>query len=163
MKAVQRMIAAALGVTYEEISGDLEGVNFSSARIGRIAMQRAISAAQWTVVMPSLCQPMGGWLAEAVRMRTGDTEFRIRWTPPRFQMTDPAREVPALLQAIGGGLTSRRRAIREMGFDPEEIDREIAEDKAVAERLGLTFESAPMAPAPEPEMALLDEGMQADE
>lgn len=131
MKSVQRMIAAALSITYEELSGDLEGVNFSSARIGRIAMQRAISAAQWTVVMPTICLGMEPWLRKAfdnAPMRKPPAEYKFKWTPPKFEMTDPAREIPAVLRKIEGGLTSRQRAIREMGYDPDVIYREIQED-----------------------------------
>jgi lambda family phage portal protein len=157
MKAVQRMIASAMDITYEELSGDLEGVNFSSARIGRMAMQRAVSAVQWTVLMPVLCEPMGDWLKEGLKQATGEKgEFRIRWTPPRFGLTDASREVPAILQSIAGGLTSRQRAIREMGYDPEEIEAEIAADKAAAERIGVTFEGAPAAPVEAPDPADFD-------
>ncbi|MGR3495212.1 phage portal protein [Citreimonas sp.] len=145
MKQVQRMIAAALSITYEELSGDLEGVNFSSARIGRMAMQKAVSSAQWTTVIPSLCHPLETWIRDALAV-TPDApkvEFSFKWTPPRFAMTDPAREVPAALAEIEGGLTSRQRKIREMGYDPEEIYREIAQDKAAAEAAGVSFASAP--------------------
>lgn len=148
MKQVQRMIASALCLTYEELSGDLEGVNFSSARIGRIAMQRAVSAVQWTTVMPVICDGLEPWIKNAVRVRTDlpvTDDYRIKWTPPRFPMTDPAREIPAIAQEIETGLTSRQRKIREMGYDPEEIYREIGEDKATADRLGVVFNGAPAA------------------
>lgn len=151
MKQVQRMIASALGITYEELSGDLEGVNFSSARIGRISMQKAVSAAQWTTVIPSLCQPLERWIRDALAVTPDapSVEYTIKWTPPKFPMTDPAREIPAILQEIGGGLTSRQRKIREMGYDPEEIYREIEQDKAQAERLKLNFAQAPAPAAPD--------------
>lgn len=148
MKGVQRMIAAALSVTYEELSGDLEGVNFSSARIGRMAMQRAISAAQWTIIIPALCEPLNLWLRDAIQARvTLRGQWRIKWTPPRFAMTDPAREIPAALEEIAGGLTSRQRKIREFGYDPEEIRREIAEDMAAEQALGLSFGARATTPA----------------
>jgi len=134
MKQVQRMVAAALGITYEELSGDLEGVNFSSGRLGRIAMQRAVQAAQWTVVMPVLCDGMNRWIRDAVDVfpeRLVRGAYKINWTPPRFQMTDPAREIPAMVQEIEAGLTSRQRKIREMGYDPSTIAAEIEEDRAM--------------------------------
>lgn len=149
MKSVKRMIAAALSITYEELSGDLEGVNFSSARIGRIAMQRAVSAAQWTATMPILCRGMEPWLRGALDESPGrrpPAEYRFKWTPPKFPMTDPAREIPAMLKQIEGGLTSRQRAIREMGYDPDVIYQEIMEDRADMPHLA---EPLP-APAPAP-------------
>ena len=149
MKSVQRMIAAALSMTYEELSGDLEGVNFSSARIGRIAMQRAVSASQWTVVMPTLCLGMEPWLRTAFSNypdRRPPAEYKFKWTPPKFPMTDPAREIPAVVAQIEAGLTSRQRSIREMGYDPDVIYREIAED-----RLALPQPESPSTQANPPE------------
>lgn len=146
MKQVQRMISSALGLTYEELSGDLEGVNFSSARIGRIAMKRAVEAIQWTVVIPTICDGLNVWTRDALdamptRVATG--EYKIKWTPPRFPMTDPAREVPAVVAEIEAGLTSRQRKIREMGYDPKEIYREIQEDRAADSQLGVSQPTVP--------------------
>lgn len=149
MKAVQRMIAAALCLTYEEMSGDLEGVNFSSARLGRLAMRRAVTAAQWTVIMPAMCEPLNRWLREAVNERIAlRGEWKLKWTPPPVPMTDPAREIPAIREEIEAGLTSRSRKIREMGFDPEEINREIADDLEQERKLGLSFGAAQARPEP---------------
>lgn len=148
MKQVLRMVAAGIDLTYEELSGDLEGVNFSSARIGRIAMQKAVQSAQWTVVMPVLCDGIEPWIRQALDdtpQQIARGEWRLKWTPPRFAMTDPGRELPAIVAEIDAGLTSRQRKIREMGYDPQEIYREIEEDREVARRLGIG--AARQAPA----------------
>jgi lambda family phage portal protein len=132
MKAIQRMIAAALSITYEELSGDLESVNFSSARIGRVAMHRAISAVQWTIVIPSICQGMEPWLRAAFDANPSQRppkEYSFKWTPPKFPLTDPSKEIPAMVAQMTARLTSRQRIIREMGYDPDVIYKEIAEDE----------------------------------
>lgn len=155
MKAVQRMIASAMGLTYEALSGDLEGVNFSSGRMGRLEMNRAMSAVQWCVVIPQICEPLADWLREAIDLEVGvGAPYRIKWTPPRFQMVDPTKEIPALNQQVRSGFTSRQRVIRELGYDPEMIEAEIAEDNQRADAAGFEFDSdsrSDMAEVPETE------------
>lgn len=146
MRTVLRMVATALDVTYEELSGDLTGVNFSSSRLGRIPMRSAVTAVQWHTVIPVLCDPIGKWLKEEALAKLGGADdFQIRWTPPILAMADPSREVPPIVQQIGAGLISRREAIREMGYDPDTTMADIARDREDAEAVGVVFEGAPVA------------------
>ncbi|WP_237062559.1 phage portal protein [Loktanella sp. M215] len=59
-RSVSRTVAAGIGVTYEALTGDLTGVNFSSARIGRLEMDRNVSAWQWLLLIPQMMQPLAG-------------------------------------------------------------------------------------------------------
>lgn len=138
MSSVQHMIAAGAGVTYEALTMDMSQVNFSSARMGRIEMNRSTSAHQWCLIIPQICQPLEAWLRPVIDERLGRMpEYTFKWTPPRFEMVDPAREVRPMLEEIEGGLTSRSRTIRSRGFDPEEIDLERQADAEREEELGL--------------------------
>lgn len=133
MSSILHMIAGALGLTYEALSMQLGEVNFSSARMGRIEMNRAMSSHQGALFIPQVCQPMEIWLRKYLKDHLGPREnYKIKWTPPRFEMVDPAREVAPMLEMIEGELTSRHRTIRSLGHDPDEIDEEIAKDKAKA-------------------------------
>jgi lambda family phage portal protein len=150
-----RMAAASLGITYEALSFDLSRVNFSSARMGRIEMDRNISAWQWQMLIPLMMQPIGGWMMEAVDLmqmgsRTGVT---LGWVPPAKVLVDPTREIPAMIEAIEGGLASRQGTVRSLGYDPERLLEEQAEDQKAASTLGLSFGKAaskqpPAAPKP---------------
>ena len=52
------------------------------------------------------------------------------------------------MEQIDAGLKSRSQAIAERGFDAEQVDAEIAADKARERKLGLSFSSAAAAPEP---------------
>lgn len=131
MREGKRDVAAGLDLTYESMTMDMSSVSFISGRLGRLEMNAAMSAHQWTMMIPQMCQPLEPWLRDAIAMRVGDDKkYRFKWTPPRFPVVDPNAEVDADTKAVEGGFTSRQRVIRRNGFDPEEIDREIAEDAA---------------------------------
>ena len=58
-------------------------------------------------------------------------------------MIDPTREIPAIRNAIRAGLSSRSFEQRRLGFDPHDIDAEIAADNARADASELIFDSDP--------------------
>jgi capsid protein len=59
------------------------------------------------------------------------------WLPPKFDYVDPMKDVQAEILAIDAGLKSRSQAISERGYDAEQVDAEIAADKARTDTLGL--------------------------
>lgn len=153
MRHELRAVAAGMGITYEALTGDLSQVNFSSGRMGRLEMDRNVTAWQWLMMIPQVCQPLGDRILREARLATGDSfdGVRIEWTPPRREIIDPAREIPAIKEAIRGGLLSQSQAIREMGNDPERVLQEIADDAATLRRLGIRLDTdvaAPPAPPP---------------
>lgn len=132
-----RKIAMGLGITYEELTGDLSNVNFSSARLGRIAMGQNVDAWQWTLMIPRMCQPLGqwflrSWVYEDPAMLRHLGGLRIDWTPPPPVIADPKGETQVAVTRIENGLSSRRREIRALGYDPEDIDADIAADPMAA-------------------------------
>ena len=140
-QAVLRAVAAGLGVTYEALAGDLSRVNFSSARMGRMEMDRNVSAWQHLLMIPQFCQPIGRWAmeaAEAAQVWPRGAEG-FDWVPPHRVLVDPTREIPALAAKVRAGFASRPSVIRELGYDPERVTAEIEAD--MAQRDGLIFES----------------------
>lgn len=144
-RGVLREAAAGLGITYEALTGDLSNVNFTSGRMGRMDMDRNVTAWQWTMLIPQMLHPLSGWLLEefAYGRPALPRDMRIGWVPPARIIVDPAREIPALIRKIRGGLTSRSDAIRSLGYDPERIEEEIARDNRVADALQLVLDSDP--------------------
>ncbi len=138
-------IAAGMGISYEALTGDLKGVNFSSGRLGWLEFQRSVGTSQNHIMIPQLCHRVGAWTlnAASVILSGRDRGATIGWTPPRREMIDPTREVPASIMAIRGGLASRSNEQRKLGFDPEDLDAEMAADNARADKLGLALDSDP--------------------
>ena len=140
--ATLREIAAGLGVSYEALSGDLSGVNFSSGRMGWLEFQRNIDAWRNHMLVPQMLAPIGRWFLDAARgSRDVSGTVRLKWTPPRREMISPADEVPHTVSMIRAGLMSRSEVIRKMGYDPEIIDAEMAADNKRADGLDLVLDS----------------------
>jgi lambda family phage portal protein len=143
-RATLREIAAGMGISYEALTGDLKGVNFSSGRMGWLEFQRSVDAWREHMLVPQMCQPIADWFLEAMAMQLGRRmPLALEWALPRREMISPAQEIPPIMQAIRGGLSSRSEEQRKLGYDPADLDRIIAEDNARADRLGLVFDSDP--------------------
>lgn len=123
-------VAMGLGITYESLAGDLSRVNYSSARMGRIEMDRNVEIWQQQIMIDLMCRGIERWMREALSVVVGERfdAWKLHWTAPRRALIDPTREVGAILQKIEGGLTSLQREQRQLGLDPEVITREREED-----------------------------------
>ena len=159
-----RAVAAAMGITYEMLTGDLTQVNYSSIRAGLLEFRRRCEAIQHSVIVHQLCRPIWqAWLDQALldgsltlpgyskRLR----DYRaVKWIPQGWQWVDPKKEFEAMKTAIRSGLLSRSQAISGFGYDAEDMDREIAADNQRADELGLVFDTDPRhdqaTPAPSP-------------
>lgn len=150
-----RSIATGLGVTYEQLTGDLTGVNYSSIRAGLIEFRRRVEQLQQTVVIHQLCRPAWerfirlGVLAGDIPGDDLDAALAVKWVTPAWEWVDPEKDINAEVAAINAGLKSRSQAIGERGRDAETVDAEIAADNERASRLGLAFQR----PATEPSNA----------
>ena len=152
-----RAVAAAMGVTYEQLTGDLTQVNYSSIRAGLLEFRRRVEHLQHGVIVHQLCRPIWeAWMAQAVLegalvlpgyLRGGAARRRewqaVKWIPQGWQWVDPLKETEAMKSAIRSGLMSRSEAISANGYDAEDVDREIAADNARADAWGLVLDTDP--------------------
>lgn len=142
-----RRVCAALGVVYEEVSGDWSQVNFSSARMARLAHWGNVHHWQQNIVIPLLCQPVWEWFCEAADLGgllgPASDYPTAEWTPPPMPMLEPAKEGDAYKGLIRSGMMSLPGALREQGFDPDAHLREVAESNATLDRLGLVLDCDP--------------------
>ncbi|WP_240127017.1 phage portal protein [Thermomonas alba] len=160
MRQQFRAVAAAMGITYEMLTGDLTQVNYSSIRAGLLEFRRRCEAIQHGVIVHQLCRPVWrAWMEQAVLegalslpgfARRRREFLAAKWIPQGWQWVDPLKEFNALKLAIRAGLMSRSEAISAYGYDAEDIDREIAADNARADELGLVFDSDPRHDQPTP-------------
>ncbi|WP_186002383.1 phage portal protein [Mycobacterium sp. KBS0706] len=151
MRVNLRAIAVGIGVTYEQLTGDLTGVNFSSIRAGLNEFQRRCEAEQEQTLAFQLCRPIWArWMDEAVLAgalaapgyAANPRPFRrVAWVAPGWRYVNPAQEEAADQAAIRGGTKSRRQVVSERGDDVERVDREIAADNARADKLGLVLDT----------------------
>jgi lambda family phage portal protein len=124
------LIAAGLGVPYEMLSGDMNEVNFSSARVRLLDFRRAIQQIQWLVLIPKLLVPIHEAFVEAAylagKIRTRD--LAVDFSPPKWDYVNPEQDVKADLAEIGAGLCSISEKLRQRGYDPDVVFAELASD-----------------------------------
>lgn len=147
-RTVLRSIAVGMGITYEALTGDMAQVNFSSARMGRMEMDRNISAWQWLIMIPQMLNQVGDWFKMAWILQQPDrareiAALGIEWTPPHRIIVDPAREIPALKEAVRAGFATRKGVQRSFGIDPERMLEEQIAERQEARGAGLVFDSDP--------------------
>jgi capsid protein len=63
-----------------------------------------------------------------------------RWTPPPLPMIEPDKEGLAYQRNIRSGLMTLSEAIRERGYDPDEMLTELADDFKRLDKLGLVLD-----------------------
>lgn len=153
MKVQLRAVAAGLGITYEQLTGDLEKVNYSSIRAGLLEFRRRCEQFQHQVMVFQFCRPVWrAWIEAAVLAgeisardyaRNRAAYLDVEWRPPSWDWVDPLKDMNAEVVAVRAGFKPRSAVINEMGYDEEDVDRQIAADNARADALGLTFDSDP--------------------
>lgn len=137
-------IAAGAGVTYEQLTGDMTKVNFSSARVALIEFRRLIEVWQWLTFVPMHgTRTVRAW-EQAARVAgkvRGREPLKIEWTPPKWDYIDPGKEVAATRDEISGGLASLSEKLRARGYDPDTVYAEIGQDvSALSEAAGIPRE-----------------------
>jgi lambda family phage portal protein len=148
-------ISAALGIPYAYLSNDMLKANYSNSRLALLEFRRRVEAYQHAVIVWQLCRKVWmRWMDTAVMagaLDLPDYEERRRewlacsWLPPRWDWIDPLKDVRAEIEQVRAGFKSRTQALAERGYDAEQVDAEIAADRAREQRLGLVFSSTPSA------------------
>lgn len=150
-KDVLLRVAAAYGITFQALTGDLSTVNFSSGRMGWIEMYRNVESWRWHMLVPQALIPISGWFVDAVILapdvRTPAQAPSFEWTPPRREMIDPSKEIAAQIDAIRAGITPLQDIHRQNGENSEDVLKKFKEDSDRIQQLGLNFDTKPVAQA----------------
>lgn len=143
-KGVLRGIAAGLNVSYNNLAGDYESVNYSSLRAAALDDREV-----WKMIQSFFCEEvMQGifdpWLTMALMSgkvplpQRKEEKFNApEWKPRRWSWVDPLKDVQASILEVDNGFTSRRQVIAEDGGDIEDTFQEISEDEALEEEYGI--------------------------
>ena len=132
-------IAAGYGITFEALTGIYSEVNFSSGRMGWVEFNRNVAAWRWNIIIPQVLNPVHVWFNSAARAIQVRGPRRMIWTPPRRELIDPTKEIAGLMEAVRAGFMSLSDVQRSLGYIPEEVMTELAEDRRRAEAAGLTL------------------------
>lgn len=145
IKSNLRGAASGLGVSYNSLASDLEGVNYSSIRQGVLEERDNWMKLQgW--LFSSVCDDIyESWLE--MSMLSGvipvpperSWKFKnITWQGRRWQWVDPLKDINAAKVAIDERLKSRAEVIREGGREPEDVWLEIEKEATMPILASLT-------------------------
>jgi lambda family phage portal protein len=143
-KAMIRLIASGLGVSYQTLSGDLSETSYASGRQGLLEERETYKSAQSLFSEIFLTPVYSEWLRMGITsgaldlpMSKFDKFNSPKWTGRRWQWVDPLKDVQAAKEEVAAGFKSSTMIANENGRDLYEIYQELADEKALAEEYGL--------------------------
>jgi lambda family phage portal protein len=153
MNVMLHQFAVGVGATYEQITGDLRGVNLSSIRAGVQDAHRKCEQFIFNVLVTQFCQPtLRWWLDEAVLSGRLDLPgyaeepekyLDVTWTPSGWPWINPKDDIDAKMTAVRCGFISREAVVAETGEDAAAIDQQQMRDNKRADAAGLVYDSDP--------------------
>ena len=135
------------GADYNIIANDLEGINFSAGRLGRLDTNEMSKMIQRFDINRAERPTFEAWLE--MSLITGAVPLPLakfdKFNKPNFQGrrwagVDEVKEATAAALRISNKMSSRSRECAEDGDDFEEIAFELAEEEMLLESLGLSSE-----------------------
>ncbi len=148
-----RAIAASIGITYEQLTGDMTGINFSAARARIIEFRRQARQVIGSVLNFQFNQKVARWfMGMAVasgRLKIPDYAenpakyLRIEWRPDAWEWVQPREDLETAKGMVRAGFKTREDVVTEVGGDIEEIDRRTAERNKKVDELDLVYDSDP--------------------
>lgn len=132
------------GADYNVIANDLENINFSAGRLGRLDTNEMWKLLQRFDIDVAELPIFRRFLERAIAVRGINLPLvnlkkydKAHFTGRRWAGVDPIKETQAAVLAITNKLTSYSRWYDEQGMDLEEVWTEISEEQMLAEELGI--------------------------
>jgi len=138
-----------LGVSYNTLANDLEGVNFSSIRSGVLEDRELWKELQEFVIDSFLIDVYEDWLrmalltskikvkGQSLNITRFDAYNAPRFMPRRWAWVDPLKDSKANESLLAMSAASVSEVIRDRGRDPEQVFNEIARDNELMEQYGI--------------------------
>lgn len=137
----QQENAAGYGITYEQLTGDMGNVNFSSGRMGWIEAQRQVEDWQYNMFIPQFCDKIWAWFIEGLKIKMIISKnVGAEWTPQGREMIDPVKEMNGLILELKSGLVSWTEACKRRGYNPDTLLDQMKADKELFKNAGINVE-----------------------
>lgn len=139
-KTMLRNIARGLGISYTTLSGDLEGVNFTSSRVGLLQERDTYRAHQRRMGCQTMSRIYTNWLRMAYlsgRVTLPSPEVSKwatyhEWEYRGWPSVQPVEDIDAAERAIKLGVLTRREVCAAEGRDDEETFAGLKREKELA-------------------------------
>ena len=145
-KAILRGISSGLGVAYNSLSSDLEGVSYSSIRSGTIEERDQWRVKQSWMINHFMMPIYERWLSMQLLTNSiglGMTQYEslldVRWQAKSWNWVDPLKDIKASVEGINAGIKTRSEVISEQGGDIEDVFDQLAYEQELAKEKGLNL------------------------
>lgn len=146
MRVELHTIAAALGLTYELLTGDLSAANYSSMRGGLLEVRRGFRRFQREIMCQRAMRRVNGWFQQSLQVQGEVSPFMpitTAWTMPRFEAIDPLKDAMADLIEMRAGVKTLSECITEQGGDFDQWIQERTRELADIDAAGIIVDSDP--------------------
>ena len=147
VKTILRGASSGLNVSYNNLANDLEGVNFSSARFGELDERDQWRTKQSWFIEAFIEGIYQDWLRNALlvgripfKMSKYEKFSQVRFVPRGWDWVDPLKDVQANVLAIKSGLKTLTEVVGEQGKDFEDVLDQVANEKEMTEKVGVSFD-----------------------
>ena len=136
VKRVLQGLSSGADVPYVSLSNDLEGVNYSSIRVGLLEGRAVFESVQTWMIECFMQRVFNTWLdvqllngnlvttGGRLDSRKSEKYRAVTWQPNRWGWVDPMKEVQADALAVENGMASLTEVCRRRGRDFEDVVRE---------------------------------------
>jgi lambda family phage portal protein len=147
MRVQRQTIATIQRISYEMATGDMNQVNYSSARVRLIALRRIWKQFQHQVMVQQFCRPLwrawldaaalAGVISAADYRKNPEEYLNVEWSGEPWEWVDPVKDITSLRMEIESALTSREAVVAERGQDVTELDAAIKRDHDREKAMGI--------------------------
>jgi lambda family phage portal protein len=148
VEAEEREAAAGLDVSYAALTGDLTKVNYSSIRAGLVEDRANWECMQQLTIEEFALPAYQRWLNMALLMSAISNGkplnpaevgryMHVTHQPKRWPWVDPDKDTKAKQREVRAGVASLSGWIRERGLDPEEVWKEIQQEREMLAEMGI--------------------------
>jgi len=148
MKERLHAIAAGIGTTYFQMTGDLSEANYSSMRAGEVEFARLVDVWQADLMVMQSGAPAWRRVMAAAGINgeiRSEITPRASWTPPKRPWVDPLKDARAAIDQMRAGILAPQEVIARTGRTPEELVEDLTEWRDMTEGLALDPDYSPEA------------------
>jgi lambda family phage portal protein len=138
-------VAAGIGVTYQQLTGDLTQTSYSSGRQGKLEFEALIDEYRWLTIIPGLNRVVQRWIdmVELAGLVDEAKSRQVEYQPPRFPSIDPLKDAMAQLIDVRSGFETWDDAVASRGYDPEQQIERIRRWNELLDAAQITLDSDP--------------------
>lgn len=138
LAACYRQVAASVDLLYEEVTGNWSGANDRTFRAQFATFKRRARMWQYNLAIHQHTAPvvrrfidlaLASGRIRLPRTVRAEEVYRVDYVPERWEYLNPKQDIEAQVMEIDNLLTSRGATITARGDDPEQVDRDIADDR----------------------------------